>query len=427
MTIDERGWWGGPGSARRGRRKTPPGAPTPTATQKVWGTISDRPGVRERHRFPYPVEVHGKLTGCDVRCWRPGPSDRSDMDSTTSRAASRNSAFTIGAASITPILYLVFINRYASNSFYDDDWSVTPMLRAALNGHVSLSQLWAQHFESRLLLGNVIDVLFGFIDRFNMQTIIFLSAGLYVATYAVLLTILRHYLRRTLTPVPVLLVGVTWFSLADVQNSLWAFQVSWYLTVMFFVFMLYALQVPRTRRALWFALAVGAAVAASLSTVQGFLCWPIGALAFIWSQPWTRRAFREVAVWCSVAALTLAAYLYGYQSSNTPCHPACSASATLHHPVTVIGFFFALLGDVIPGGVNLGGVVHAGGGYGGFEELGVVLFAVSVFIVVQSWRHRGRRSGTRFRFCWSVSRYSLTRPSRWGGAPAAIWPSATVT
>ena len=64
--------------------------------------------------------------------------------------------------------------------------------------------------------------------------------------------------------------------------------------MLFFVVMLFVLQVPKGRRTLWFAVAVIAAFAASLSTVQGFLCWPVGLIYILWNQPWARRASHEL-------------------------------------------------------------------------------------------------------------------------------------
>ena len=188
-------------------------------------------------------------------------------------------------------------------------------------------------------------------------------------------------------------MGATWFSLADVQNILWAFQVSWYLTVLFFVMMVFALQVASDRRRLWFSVAIIVAFAAALSTVQGFLCWPLGAICILWGQPWTRRVSREAAVWCGATILSLVLYLPGYDFRNTPCE-SCTAATTLHHPLTALGFFFALIGDVIPGGINFGGAAHTSSDYARLEVLGIALFAVAMFVLIQSWRHR--RSEERF-------------------------------
>jgi hypothetical protein len=304
-----------------------------------------------------------------------------------------NAILTFAAASVAPILYLVFIDRYATNSFYGDDWSVAPMVQDALSDHLSVSQLWTQYNESRLFMGNVVDVIFGHINQFDLRSVIFFSAVVFIASYAVLLALFRRYLETRLTPIPVLVIGVTWFSLADVQNSLWAFQVSWYLTVFFFVAMLFALQVPDSRRRLWFVLAVVAAIAASLSTVQGFLSWPLGAICIFWNHPSWRQASREAAAWAGATLVTVVVYFRGYDFSNNGClHTAiCSPKTTVQHPLTALGFFLALIGNVIPDGITFAGVLQSVQDVARLEVVGGALFAAAVFILVQSWRHRASR------------------------------------
>src|ERR1700722_13643427 len=105
--------------------------------------------------------------------------------------ARHNTPLTIVAAGLVPVLYLIFIGSYAVNSFQADDWSLVPLVHAALHGGLSLSQLWEQHNESRLLVGNVIDVLFGFTDRLDARAIIFFSAGVFIAAYVCLLMLAR--------------------------------------------------------------------------------------------------------------------------------------------------------------------------------------------------------------------------------------------
>jgi hypothetical protein len=304
--------------------------------------------------------------------------------------ARHNTVLTMAAACVAPVLYLVFVDRYAANSFNGDDWSVAPLVHAALHGQLSLSRLWSQFNESRLFVGNLVDVLFGLVDRFDLRSVIFFSAALFIASYALLLVLVRSYLGKPLTPIPVLVIGVVWFSLADVQNALWAFQVSWYLTVFFFMTMQYALLVPDRRRRVWFAVAVVAGLAASLSTVQGFLCWPVGAVCILWNRPRSVRASWEVPGWLGATIVTVLLYFPGYDFSNNGCLAGqnCSLSTALNHPLTALGFFFALLGDVIPGGVVPGGVIHPVGNTTRFVVVGVVLFVSAVFILVQSWRHR---------------------------------------
>ena len=119
-----------------------------------------------------------------------------------------NTVLTIVAAGLVPILYLVFIDSYAVNSFQADDWSLVPLVHAALHGQLSLGQLWQQHNESRLLVGNLIDILFGFTDRLDARAIIFFGAAVFIASYVCLLALVRKYLPTRLTPITVVIIGV---------------------------------------------------------------------------------------------------------------------------------------------------------------------------------------------------------------------------
>jgi hypothetical protein len=315
---------------------------------------------------------------------------RPNARSFTSWKVRHNASLTIAAAVAAPVLYLLFVDHYATNAFYDDDWSVVPLIHAALHGHLTWIQLWNQHHESRLLVGNAIDIVFGFAGRLDTRSLIFFSAAVLIASYAALLALVRQYFGQRLTPISVLVIGVVWFSLADVQNALWAFQISWYVTVFFFVMMLCTLLLPQRNRALWLTAAMALAILSSLTTIQGFACWPVGAICILWTQPWTRRVRLEIGAWLGTMVLTIVLYLPGYEfNEGNTCleRNACSSGFLLHHPFASLEFFFALIGNVVPSGV----VGQSPRDNARFVVLGLILFVSAVFIVVQSWRYRRSR------------------------------------
>lgn len=313
-----------------------------------------------------------------------------DASRSTLRAWALRHALVLVSGSVAPILYLLFVSHYASNSFFGDDWSVAPVVNAALHDHLTLSQLWSQYNESRLFFGTIVLVFFGVADRLDLRSVIIFSAMVFIATYIVLLGLLRRYLDRPLRPIPVLSIGVVWFSLADLQNSLWSFQVSWYLTLLGVMVMLFALLVPEERRPLWLIIGIAAALAASLSTVQGFLCWPLGAICILWNPAENRYVRRELAVWIVAFVAILVLYLPGYSFSDNGCLPAsaCSPSVALHHPTAALGFFLALIGNLLPHAIVFSGAAVTAGSAVLYEVLGAVIVLVAAFIFVQSCRHR---------------------------------------
>ena len=94
-------------------------------------------------------------------------------------------------------------------------------------------------------------------------------------------------------------------------------------------------------------------------------------------------------MWCAGALVTALVYFPGYDTGMNGCvgTSICTPENSLAHPWMTTRFFFILIGNVIPGGaavinpVSVHSVLR-------FELLGIVLFAVAVGILIQSWRRR---------------------------------------
>jgi hypothetical protein len=293
---------------------------------------------------------------------------------------------TFAIAIIAPLCYLFYVNHFAQNVLQFDDWSTVTLIHNALHGHLSWSQLWVQHNEARVFVPNVIYVAFGFINRFNLRAIIFLSAGMFIASYFVLLKLFREYLGRRLTPIPVLTVALVWFSLANVQNTFWAFQLAWFLVVICFVMMVYALLISNDRRNLGVVAAALAATCATLSFTAGIMLWPVGALCILWVRRWGRQRRVEVTIWTTAAFVTLVFYFFNFKFSDDGCGSGAFACSP-DHPLATLRFFVVLIGNIIPGGY-FGASLSPVRSFGRFELVGVTLIVVALFILVQSWRQR---------------------------------------
>ena len=101
------------------------------------------------------------------------------------------------------------------NTLFDDDWSVVPLIHAAIHGHLSFGSLWAQHNENRVLVPNLVLVTVGVLSRDDVRTALLLGAVLFAATFFLLLDLYRSYSGRAFGLVSVLALGLVWFSLAD--------------------------------------------------------------------------------------------------------------------------------------------------------------------------------------------------------------------
>lgn len=297
-----------------------------------------------------------------------------------------NRALVFAAAALPAILYLAWINHYALNVLQGDDWSTVPFVNAAIHGQFSLGQLWSQYNETRVPLIRAVFDISGSVDHLDTRPLIFFNALLFIVAYGLLLALFRRYLGR-LSPLPVLVVGLVWFSLADVQTSLWAFQVGWYLVVLSFLGCVAALWLPTSHRRLWLGVAIASAAVASLAFVQGFIVWPLGLVCILWSHPRSRQSLREAAAWVGGALITAVIYLNGFDFGRSGCfEPSqCTASTALSHPTTTVRFLLILLGNIVPGGYW---EVHGTPSYARFELLGLAMLVTAAYIIVQSIRHR---------------------------------------
>lgn len=324
----------------------------------------------------------------------PGIQDRTRSTGTASSVRSggtlfprRPSVVLVLAASAPPILYMAFLWRYATNSLQFDDWTEVPFLAAAVHGHLSLGHLWSQHGEARVPLVRLDLLFFARFDHLDTRATILADAVLLIAAYVLILGLFSRYAGR-LTPFPVLMIGILWFSFGDVQNALWAFQVGWSWVLFGFIAMLFSLLVPRGHRRIWFAMAIAAAVISSLGFIQGFVVWPLGAVAIYWCRPRGQGRSRELLVWALSFTITAAFYFIGYSTALSSCSPifGCTKTSALAHPVTALGFYLALLGNVVPGRF----LPNVSANVTRFEVLGTALLIAAVFVIVRSCRRRTR-------------------------------------
>ena len=216
--------------------------------------------------------------------------------------------------------YFWLIYHYGANGIWYDQWDDVRVI-----SHPTLSALWAQHNEGRLFFPNL--VVLGLVQttHFNIHAEAYLSGVMLVV--AVGLLVFTHR-RRAGVPwlyyVPFVLVML---SFVQAQNSLWGFQMAWYLVMLALAVSVFLLDRPiLTSWALGGGIA--AAVVGSYSSLQGLLIWPIG-LLLIYCR---RRSGRVIGAWCGAALLTAVIFFYHYsQSAGGGDGPTASST---HGPVS---------------------------------------------------------------------------------------------
>ena len=253
---------------------------------------------------------------------------------------------------VPPVLYLVYVAHYSVDVIFWDDWNTVPLVDQVVHGHLPIAAMWAQHNENRMFLANVIFVLFGRFDHFDIRHVIFLSGALFVAAYLLLVATYKAYAGRSLEVVPLLLIGLVWFSLEDFQNALWGFQVAWYLIIFLLMVMLFLM----SRAVLSVPLLVAAALcatAASFTSLQGLMLWPVGLLCIGWRIR-DRKRFKWTTMSWVVGMLAVSALYFGGFNFSSTGTGGGSVSFAVRHPIGLLKYLLAAMGNIFPtSGVDL--------------------------------------------------------------------------
>ena len=190
--------------------------------------------------------------------------------------------FTILGFAIPIAFYLWFLGHYSLNVVWLDQWNDVSLIRASYDGHLSLSALWAQHNENRLLFPNLIVLALSRVTAFNVTVEEYLGAVLLFA--AVALIIFAHRRRSPGRPWIVYCpVVILMLSVAQAGNTLWGFQLAWYLVLVALAAVIYLLD-AKTLSAPGLLLGMLVAVIGSYSSLQGLFIWVVGLMILFYRK-----------------------------------------------------------------------------------------------------------------------------------------------
>jgi hypothetical protein len=292
-----------------------------------------------------------------------------DPQSSNRRMADVIAIVVFVSAIVIPFWY---IHRFAVNMIFYDQWKDIEVIRSAGTGTLNLSTLWAQHNENRILFPNLIVLLLAYTTHFNVVVEDYLNGLLAIATTGLIIG--AHRRRSPSAPwiayCPVVLVLLSLFSLGD---TLFGFNLSWYLVLFGLATALYLLDRPVPTR-LTLVLGVAAAALGSFSSLQGLLIWPAG-LAILFLR---RRSVGVIAAWIASAVITTAIYFAHFNFALA----GDDNSSVWAHPLESIKFFLSTIGNVLGYFIP----TTPGAGSTGDLVLGLVVFAIALWALVLGFR-----------------------------------------
>ncbi|HSX42982.1 MAG TPA: hypothetical protein VLF59_02750 [Candidatus Saccharimonadales bacterium] len=220
-----------------------------------------------------------------------------------------------------------------------DEWELVPILQHVHAGHWILSDFWQQHNGHRLLFPTIALVLLIQLSHWNMLFLCLVSFAIAAAAYSLVYATLRLGGNTNRVPFGVgFLSALVWFSPAQVENWLWAWQLEWFMNVLGVMLVVYGLARAQTlgigKRAVTFIL-VGA-VLAEYSLGNGMLLWPLAILAV----SYLRTSWVKLSAIIAAAAVSTGIYFMGYTNASES-----SQHLALTHPLQFSDYLLTYLGS----------------------------------------------------------------------------------
>jgi len=289
-------------------------------------------------------------------------------------------ALTVIGFAVPVIGYLALLAHYQMNTPIGDQWYDVSVIRESYHHFPDWTSLWGIHNGNRIFFPNLIVVALAHTVHFNIEVEQYLAALMLLA--ATTLFVFSHKRRSPGTPMlfycPVAFLTL---SFAQWQNTLWGFQMAWFLVLLCLAATIALLDRPTLTWPTFVAAAV-VAVVGTYSSTQGLLIWPVG-LVLLYLRGRAKWTFVS---WIAVAGATAALYFYNFTDPNGA--RAASPRNALDHPWETVKFFVYAIGDIA--GVQPQNRVAANGGVMAF---GVVILVLALLVLIKwGWR-RDEHSG----------------------------------
>jgi hypothetical protein len=261
--------------------------------------------------------------------------------------------------------YTAYVYAFSVNVPYQDEWAMVILYQLTVRGQLTLTALWTQHNENRMLFPNLLMLGLDHLDHLNTRVEIFASCALLLLAVAGLVLLYRSTTRGTLLWfVPGAFVIFSWLQYAV---ALQGFAIALYLILFCLVLSLVALTCAE--RHPWFLLlAIAAATVASYSSTQGLAVWAAG-LIFILAR---HRRWWHLGPWLASAGIISAIYWIGFIWADT----GGGVRWALAHPAFSLHYFYLLVGGTIP----VSRVLHLGATQQEVAGFLVLLLGLAAFV-----------------------------------------------
>jgi hypothetical protein len=272
----------------------------------------------------------------------------------------------------------LYVYLFGVNVLVRNEWFMAILIGEQFSGTLTISDFWAQHNEHRLFLVKIVLLVLATITHLNVKTEMYVTQTAFLITLIIFFLAFYDSTRAGKRAKLLLFVPISFLVFSPRQGDTWLLGVlvQFALVIMFSVLTLYLLRLLARGASGYgvFGAALTSATAATLSSSQGLLVWPVGLLQLL-LIPIEKPAKKVVVgVWSLVGVAEWVVYFLDWtrrpNSGNTP-----SLLYALAHPLEGVRFFLTVLGSSLfwqEGFAIAGGLVIA------------ALIAVTLFLVYRN-------------------------------------------
>jgi hypothetical protein len=252
---------------------------------------------------------------------------------------------------LSVVVCLLYINAFAVDVPFLDDWDFIPWLQKMYNHDLSWKELVRhQHNEHRVGIPFAIMLVISWLTHYNLVALMYFGAGcLIVIAFVLCLMVWQRSKKASIAFYAMIPIAWLILSLRQSENLLWGFQSQIILAIGFYVLTVYFIDTATGIN--WrFWLAIISALFDTYSFANGVLVWPIGFLQLLVNAILNKinnkekTSFLPVLVWFGIGLFALFRYFRHYHV------PTYDNSFFLQHciktdPAYLVQFFLACLGS----------------------------------------------------------------------------------
>lgn len=223
----------------------------------------------------------------------------------------------VSAILLPAFMALLFITVFGVNVVNYDQYEFIPLLDKLYNGTLSAEDLYSQHNEHRIVVPRLVMLGLASLTHYNTMAEMYFSWIVAASILGLIFVLFRKQMAGSALLLPAF-VPVAWlvFSLRQVDNLIWGWQMQIFLSVVAFILALYLLDRSKGFDRSYLAAIVSATVS-TFSFVNGLIVWPACMAYLLLARG--RKGIRECMLWGLTGAAVWTVYFIGWSSpSNHP-------------------------------------------------------------------------------------------------------------